>query len=79
MDLLRWNQVMDLEFPKNSYNLTHSLPVTREGARNAPAPVGFEDLSQKGSSLLYGFSPNKILACTCILKGVVWHHKPETN
>lgn len=41
--------------------------------------VGFEDLSQKGSSLLYGFSPNKKLACTCILKGVVWRHKPETN
>ena len=41
--------------------------------------VGFEDFSQKGSSVLYGFSLNKKLVCTFILKDVVWPYKLGTD
>ena len=71
----------------HTHTRTHAHYQWLEKGQVVPAPekgcygnhVGFEDLSQKGSSTLYIFTLNKKLACTFILKDVVWPYKPGTG
>ena len=71
----------------STHTHTHAHYQWLEKRQVVPAPekgcygnhVGFEDLSQKGSSTLYIFTLNKKLACTFILKDVVWPYKPGTG